>query len=40
MKNAVFFEYENICDGDFLGSFNNIHCKINETKNQKPRNPK
>lgn len=40
MENAVFFQYEDTCDGDFLGSYNNIHCKMSEHRKKKPKNSK
>jgi hypothetical protein len=35
MNNAVFFLFEDICDGDFVGAYNSIHCKIHETNSKK-----
>ena len=38
MKSAVFFEFEDYCDGDFVGAYNSSHCKIHEGNFKKKKN--
>ena len=34
----MFFAYEDLCDGDFIGSYHNHRCKMIEFNNKRPKN--
>jgi hypothetical protein len=36
----VFFDYEDFCNGDFIGSYNSANCKIHEGNSKIRKNSK